>query len=267
MERVAVRAAGHGAGVPGREHDALVLGDLALEHGDAAVDDPAVDFDLPFARPAGPDATDHACPRAPAGTGDPFVTTDTAAALRAAELGADALLKATKVDGIYTADPMKVPDAKRYSRLTYDEAIDQRLDVARRCGADGAHNVDKEDIVGRISAAEDMLLDYVFECCGQQDAIDQAQQLLKPGGKLLVVGIPQVERLSFVPDWMRRKEICLQNVRRQNRCVQPALDLIADGRIRVDFMVTHRFTLDRCKEAFDLVDQYADGVVKAMIEI
>ncbi len=64
-----------------------------------------------------------------AGTGDPFVTTDTAAALRAAELRADVVLKATKVDGIYSADPMKVPDAKRYTRLTYDEAIDQRLDV------------------------------------------------------------------------------------------------------------------------------------------
>ena len=64
-----------------------------------------------------------------AGTGDPFVTTDTAAALRAAELGADVLVKATKVDGIYSADPMKDPNAKRYTHLTYDEAIDQRLDV------------------------------------------------------------------------------------------------------------------------------------------
>ncbi len=64
-----------------------------------------------------------------AGTGDPFVTTDTAAALRAAELGADVILKATKVDGIYSADPMKVPDAELYTHLTYDEVIDRRLEV------------------------------------------------------------------------------------------------------------------------------------------
>ena len=64
-----------------------------------------------------------------AGTGDPFVTTDTAAALRAAELSADVILKATKVDGIYSADPMKVPDAELYTHLTYDEVIDRRLEV------------------------------------------------------------------------------------------------------------------------------------------
>ncbi len=64
-----------------------------------------------------------------AGTGDPFVTTDTAAALRAAELGADVILKATKVDGIYSADPMKVPDAELFTHLTYDEVIDRRLEV------------------------------------------------------------------------------------------------------------------------------------------
>ncbi|MEM6314725.1 MAG: UMP kinase, partial [Planctomycetota bacterium] len=64
-----------------------------------------------------------------AGTGNPFFTTDTCAALRAAEIEADALLKATKVDGIYDSDPKKNPDAKRYDKLTYAEAIDKRLKV------------------------------------------------------------------------------------------------------------------------------------------
>jgi uridylate kinase len=64
-----------------------------------------------------------------AGTGNPFFTTDTAASLRAIEIGADLLLKATKVDGIYDADPVKVPGAKRYDRLTYDKALDDRLAV------------------------------------------------------------------------------------------------------------------------------------------
>lgn len=63
------------------------------------------------------------------GTGNPFFSTDTAAALRAAELGADALLKATKVDGVYDADPVKHPEAKRYDELTYLEAIEKRLGV------------------------------------------------------------------------------------------------------------------------------------------
>jgi len=64
-----------------------------------------------------------------AGTGNPFFTTDSAAALRASEIGADLLLKATKVDGIYDADPKKNPDAKRFSRLTYDQVINKNLQV------------------------------------------------------------------------------------------------------------------------------------------
>jgi uridylate kinase len=64
-----------------------------------------------------------------AGTGNPFFTTDTAAALRGREINADLVLKATKVDGVYTADPMKDPSAKRYSSLTFDEAIVKNLKV------------------------------------------------------------------------------------------------------------------------------------------
>ena len=64
-----------------------------------------------------------------AGTGNPFFSTDTAAALRASEIGADVLLKATKVDGVYTADPKQDPRAKRYDRLTYLDALKNRLNV------------------------------------------------------------------------------------------------------------------------------------------
>jgi uridylate kinase len=63
------------------------------------------------------------------GTGNPFFTTDTGAALRAAELSCDAVMKATNVDGVYTDDPKKNPDARRYERLTHDEAIQRNLQV------------------------------------------------------------------------------------------------------------------------------------------
>ncbi len=64
-----------------------------------------------------------------AGTGNPFFTTDTAASLRAIEIGADVLLKATKVDGIYSADPLKVPDAVRYEGLSFDQVLAEDLRV------------------------------------------------------------------------------------------------------------------------------------------
>ena len=63
------------------------------------------------------------------GTGNPFFTTDTAAALRAAEMGCDALLKGTQVDGVYSADPRKSPDAQRYDRLGYLEVLSKDLQV------------------------------------------------------------------------------------------------------------------------------------------
>lgn len=64
-----------------------------------------------------------------AGTGNPFFTTDSAASLRGIEMQADVVLKATKVDGVYTDDPMKNPDAKRYEHLTFDEVLDRKLGV------------------------------------------------------------------------------------------------------------------------------------------
>mgnify|MGYP003574488660 FL=1 len=64
-----------------------------------------------------------------AGTGNPFFTTDSSACLRGIEVDAELVLKATKVDGVYSADPMKFPDAIRYERLTYDEVLDKKLEV------------------------------------------------------------------------------------------------------------------------------------------
>ncbi|MBL8694044.1 MAG: UMP kinase [Planctomycetes bacterium] len=64
-----------------------------------------------------------------AGTGNPYFTTDTCAALRATEIGADVLLKATKVDGVYDSDPKKSPSAKRYEKLTYQAVLEKRLAV------------------------------------------------------------------------------------------------------------------------------------------
>jgi uridylate kinase len=64
-----------------------------------------------------------------AGTGNPFFSTDTAAALRASEMGAEILLKATKVDGVYDSDPRKNPKAKRYEQISYGDALEKRLQV------------------------------------------------------------------------------------------------------------------------------------------
>ena len=148
------------------------------------------------------------------------------------------------------------------------DKIPARLAVARRAGAAWTGNPLETDIVQEIAAAEPLLLDAVFECCGDQAAVDQALRLLKPGGKLMLIGIPPtLEKYGFSVDLMRRKEICVQNVRRQNHCVQTALDLIRDHAFDVTRMLTHRFPFRDTPRAFDLVANYRDGVVKAMIDI
>ena len=99
------------------------------------------------------------------------------------------------------------------------DKIEERLELARLSGAAWTGNPDNTDVVADIVEREPLLLDAVFECCGQQDALDQAVELLKPGGKLMLIGIPLVDRVSFNVDKLRRKEICVQNVRRQNECM------------------------------------------------
>jgi L-iditol 2-dehydrogenase len=145
------------------------------------------------------------------------------------------------------------------------DRIDARRRVAEGAGATWSGNPDQEDVVRQIGAQAPLWLDAVFECCGQQAAIDQAVDLLKPGGSLMLVGIPKVERVAFAIDHARRKELCLQNVRRQNDCLQAAIDGVARGDLHPDFMITHRFPFADTQAAFDLVDGYREGVVKALI--
>lgn len=157
--------------------------------------------------------------------------------------------------------------AQGAGRIYMTDKIDSRLALALKAGADWGGNPVRGDVVQDITRLEPAQLDVVFECCGQQEALDQGIELLKPGGKLMVVGIPPtLERISFKIDKLRHKEICIQNVRRQNHCVQSTLDMIARREVDVNVMVTHRFPFAQTQAAFDLVAGYKDGVVKAMID-
>ncbi|MFO7368653.1 MAG: alcohol dehydrogenase catalytic domain-containing protein [Bacteroidales bacterium] len=145
------------------------------------------------------------------------------------------------------------------------DKIDARLALAQKMGAHWTGNPDKDDVVGDILKTEPLQLDVVFECCGKQEAADQAIQLLKPGGRLMVIGIPSFNQWSFDVDSLRRKEIDIQSVRRQNESVELTLNMIADGRIQPDAMQTHTFDFDQIGTAFEMVAGYKDGVMKAMI--
>ncbi len=145
------------------------------------------------------------------------------------------------------------------------DPLDYRARAARAAGADWS-GAPEADLVERIRAAAPGGLDAVFECCGQQAALDQAVALMRPGGRLMLIGIPETERMGLVIDQARRAEVRVLNVRRQCGCADDTLKLMAAGLLDVDFMVTHRFPMPRTAEAFELVSGYRDGVIKAMIE-
>jgi L-iditol 2-dehydrogenase len=147
------------------------------------------------------------------------------------------------------------------------EKIEERVAVAKQACATWVGNPDKQDIVKEILQQKPLGMDVVFECAGEQETIDQAVELLRPGGKLILVGIPRVERISLVIDKIRRNEITLINIRRQNKCTQECIDLMATGKINADFMITHKFKFAQTQDAFDMVAEYRDGVVKALIEL
>ncbi len=145
------------------------------------------------------------------------------------------------------------------------DKIDSRLSSAQKLGVDYIGNPDKVDIVGDIKKAEPLGIDCVFECCGQQEALDQAMDILKPGGQLVIVGIPRTDFISFSADKFRRKEVTIKYIRRQNHCVQKAIDFVKSGKISIDFLITHRFELEQTQNAFELLTEYGDGVIKAMV--
>lgn len=150
-------------------------------------------------------------------------------------------------------------------KLYVSEKLPYRLEAARAAGADWVGNPDLEDVPALINGREKDQLDVVFECCGKQEALDQGVDLLKPGGRLVIVGIPKIDRVSFSIHRLRRKEISVVNVRRQFGCTQDAIDFITARGTEVDFMTTHTFPLEWIERGFRLVSEYGDGVIKAMI--
>ena len=160
------------------------------------------------------------------------------------------VLRANGVGDVFITD--KIPE-----RLTFAQALKPKY-----CG-----NPDRADVVGEISKAEPLLMDAVFECSGDRMAYDHAVRLLKPGGILVLVGIPEFDEAALPIHELRRKEITIANIRRQAHCTHKAIDALEAGAINLDAMVTHHFSLEETRQAFDLVAHFRDGVMKAVISV
>jgi len=152
-------------------------------------------------------------------------------------------------------------------RAFASDIIPERVAAARRFGADESFNVHDTDVAAAILDATDGRgVDVVYECAGEQETLEQAARIAAPGGRISVIGIPSTARLDLAADLVRRKELLIINVRRQNRMVEHTIELAASGAVPMDDLVTHRFPLDAVGEAFALVAAYRDGVLKAVIQ-
>ena len=150
------------------------------------------------------------------------------------------------------------------STVYVTDKVEERLQAAQKAGASWAANPDETDIVTAVLDRE-RGLDAVFECCGDPEALTQAVEILNPGGTLFILGIPEINRVLFDIHTLRRKEIRIQNIRRQNGCTRKALDLMADGSIDASFMATHSFPKEETQKALETASDYRDGVIKAIV--
>lgn len=147
------------------------------------------------------------------------------------------------------------------------DKIQDRLEFSQQLNPKWCGNPDRMDVVKEILNLEPLLMDVVYECSGDRGAFDQAIKLLKPGGTLVLVGIPELDEIPFPMHELRRKEITIINIRRQAHCTQKAIDLLERRQINLDALATHHFALEETGHAFDLVANYRDGVIKAMISV
>lgn len=143
--------------------------------------------------------------------------------------------------------------------------IDARLDYARRLKPAWAGKPVTADVVRAIRSVVPSMVDVVFECTGNPEAIAQSLSLLRPAGKLVIVGIPEADEVAFPIHELRRNEIDIVNIRRQAHCTEKAIGLLASKSIDMSGLVTHHFPAADTALAFDCVSGYRDGVMKAII--
>lgn len=144
------------------------------------------------------------------------------------------------------------------------EPLEYRRNKAKELGETTVSNPFETDPEMIVVQNEPLLLDVVFDCSGEQQAVTDAIKIIKPGGKLILVGIPPHGQYTINMDLLRRKEISIHNIRRQNHCVEKSIELVENG-LPVHQMVTHHFSPEETQKAFDIVADYQDGVIKAMI--
>lgn len=146
------------------------------------------------------------------------------------------------------------------------DILPYRLDYAADKGADLCLNPRKTDVVDQVMRITNGRgVDVVFEAAGVQQTCEQAVQICAPGGKVIFIGIPEDDRTPFATTPARRKGLTFRFCRRSKHTYERTIEMIERAVIDLSDLVTHHFPISRAKDAYDLVEQYQDGVIKAII--
>ncbi len=153
-------------------------------------------------------------------------------------------------------------------KVIVTDVIPERLERARRFGADAVVDARGEDVPARIAALTDGLgADVVFEAAGAEATMQQCVNCARPGGDIVVIGICPQDVLPINLGDARRRAVRLQFVRRYRHVFPDAIDLAASGRLQLEPLVTHRFPLERVTEAFETALAGGGDVLKVVVEV
>jgi L-iditol 2-dehydrogenase len=152
--------------------------------------------------------------------------------------------------------------------------VDVLPDRLARAEAMGAHAVVEaiegepaEAVAEVLVALDGEYADVVFECSGSEDTLWNMAEIAAPAGHVVVIGTSPEDQVTFCSASARRKGLTVRMVRRSLNTLGPCIQLAERGALDVDGLVTHEFNANEAAEAFQLVDEYADGVLKAVIDM
>lgn len=152
------------------------------------------------------------------------------------------------------------------SQIFATDLLPYRLQAVLNMGADVVVNAADEDVTSRImERTNGRGVDVVFEAAGVDETSIQSVEIAAPGGHVIIIGIPENDRTPFSSAPARRKGLTFRFVRRSKLTYPRGLALAQNRRINLKAMVTHHFPLDQTEKAFDIVDHYKDGVIKAIV--
>jgi L-iditol 2-dehydrogenase len=165
--------------------------------------------------------------------------------------------------GLFTVQMARLRGARR---IFATDPVPERLAVARELGADVTIQVGAQDPVAEIlRATGGRGVDLAFEAAGPQEAVQQCLAVVRPAGEVVVIGIPSEDEYRFAASSLRRRELTLRFVRRQNENYPEAIELVRQGQVRLGPVLTHRFPVERAQEAFELAERKGQGAVRVAV--